>query len=95
MVQFGGEVVNARPAGAPHTATQLGSERFPGEGYARLAPRCAAAPRSSAAGALGASTDSAHDEQGKVWRQRGGDKWVPQIGGGGELPSVEGMERDF
>ncbi|CAL4902727.1 unnamed protein product [Urochloa decumbens] len=37
MVQFGGEVVNARPAGAPHTATQMGSGRFPGEGYARAA----------------------------------------------------------
>jgi hypothetical protein len=33
MVQFGGEVVNARPAGAP----QMGSGRFPGEGYARAA----------------------------------------------------------
>jgi hypothetical protein len=37
MVQFGGEVVNARPAGAPHTPTQMGSGRFPGEGYARAA----------------------------------------------------------
>ncbi|KAL6897903.1 hypothetical protein ACP4OV_006862 [Aristida adscensionis] len=37
MVQFGGEVVNARPAGAPHTATQMGSGRFPGEGYRRAA----------------------------------------------------------
>jgi hypothetical protein len=37
MVQFGGEVVNARTAGAPHTATQMGSGRFPGEGYARAA----------------------------------------------------------
>jgi hypothetical protein len=44
MVQFHGEVVNTRPAGAPHTATQMGSGRFPGEGYARLAPRYAAAP---------------------------------------------------
>jgi len=37
MVQFGSEVVNARPAGAPHTPTQMGSGRFPGEGYARAA----------------------------------------------------------
>ncbi|XP_062179293.1 protein neprosin-like [Phragmites australis] len=37
MVQFGGEVVNARPPGAPHTTTQMGSGRFPGEGYARAA----------------------------------------------------------
>lgn len=37
MVQFGGEVVNARPAGAPHTPTQMGSGRFPAEGYARAA----------------------------------------------------------
>ncbi|XP_066364248.1 protein neprosin-like [Miscanthus floridulus] len=37
MVQFGGEVVNARPAGAPHTPTQMGSGRFPHEGYARAA----------------------------------------------------------
>ncbi|XP_062232458.1 protein neprosin-like isoform X2 [Phragmites australis] len=37
MVQFGGEVVNARPPGAPHTPTQMGSGRFPGEGYARAA----------------------------------------------------------
>ncbi|XP_066366956.1 protein neprosin-like [Miscanthus floridulus] len=37
MVQFGGEVVNARPAGAPHTPTQMGSGRFPPEGYARAA----------------------------------------------------------
>ncbi|CAA6671436.1 unnamed protein product [Spirodela intermedia] len=34
MVQFGGEVVNSRPAGA-HTATQMGSGHFAGEGFAR------------------------------------------------------------
>ncbi|WVZ96721.1 hypothetical protein U9M48_042322 [Paspalum notatum var. saurae] len=37
MAQFGGEVVNARPAGAPHTPTQMGSGRFPAEGYGRAA----------------------------------------------------------
>ncbi|KAL6607765.1 hypothetical protein ACP70R_040828 [Stipagrostis hirtigluma subsp. patula] len=36
MAQFGGEVAG-RPPGAPHTATQMGSGRFPGEGYARAA----------------------------------------------------------
>jgi hypothetical protein len=25
----------------------------------------------------------------------GGIEWVPRIGGGGEVPSVEGMERGF
>ncbi|KAG8084932.1 hypothetical protein GUJ93_ZPchr0010g9313 [Zizania palustris] len=34
--QFGGEVVNTRPSGS-HTPTQMGSGRFPGEGYGRAA----------------------------------------------------------
>uniref|UniRef100_A0A0E0E1X1 Neprosin PEP catalytic domain-containing protein n=1 Tax=Oryza meridionalis TaxID=40149 RepID=A0A0E0E1X1_9ORYZ len=36
MVQFGGEVVNTRPSGS-HTATQMGSGHFPGEGFDRAA----------------------------------------------------------
>ncbi|KAI4975217.1 hypothetical protein ZWY2020_048824 [Hordeum vulgare] len=36
MVQFGGEVVNTRPPGS-HTATQMGSGHFPGEGFDRAA----------------------------------------------------------
>ncbi|KAF2929357.1 protein neprosin [Oryza sativa Japonica Group] len=36
MAQFGGEVVNTRPSGS-HTPTQMGSGRFPGEGYGRAA----------------------------------------------------------
>ncbi|KAF6982913.1 hypothetical protein CFC21_001237 [Triticum aestivum] len=36
MVQFGGEAVNTRPSGS-HTPTQMGSGRFPGEGYGRAA----------------------------------------------------------
>ncbi|KAL6639879.1 hypothetical protein ACP70R_022474 [Stipagrostis hirtigluma subsp. patula] len=36
MVQFGGEVVNTRPAGS-HTATQMGSGHFPSEGFDRAA----------------------------------------------------------
>ncbi|XP_015692917.2 uncharacterized protein LOC102704524 [Oryza brachyantha] len=36
MAQFGGEVVNTRPSGA-HTPTQMGSGRFPADGYARAA----------------------------------------------------------
>ena len=34
MVQFGGEVVNTRASGA-HTATQMGSGHFAGEGFGR------------------------------------------------------------
>jgi hypothetical protein len=29
-----------------------------------------------------------------VWRERGSE-WVPRIGDGGEVPSIEGMERGF
>lgn len=36
MVQFGGEIFNARPTGS-HTATQMGSGHFPGEGFDRAA----------------------------------------------------------
>lgn len=36
MVQFGGEAVNTRASGS-HTPTQMGSGRFPGEGYGRAA----------------------------------------------------------
>lgn len=34
MVQFGGEVVNSRPSGS-HTATQMGSGHFAGEGFGK------------------------------------------------------------
>ncbi|KAI8527029.1 hypothetical protein RHMOL_Rhmol12G0044800 [Rhododendron molle] len=34
MVQFGGEVVNSNPSG-PHTATQMGSGHFAGEGFGK------------------------------------------------------------
>ena len=36
MVQFGGEIFNARPTGS-HTATEMGSGHFPGEGFDRAA----------------------------------------------------------
>ncbi|KAL6876333.1 hypothetical protein ACP4OV_012905 [Aristida adscensionis] len=36
MVQFGGEIINTRPSGS-HTATQMGSGHFPGEGFDRAA----------------------------------------------------------
>jgi hypothetical protein len=34
MLEWGGEVVNSRPGGH-HTATSMGSDQFPGKGFAQ------------------------------------------------------------